>query len=305
MERGTNRVVDIDCDHDVVVFQRLTHGWMAQAVLLLRAKGVAVVIDVDDDMTSIHPSNPAFAALHPTAVNNNHSWGNLKQALRDATVITVSTPALAQKYRAYGKVVLLRNYLAAHYYGRDRHDHTGIVWPASLHSHPNDPAVLGNAMSRVLQSTDVSFGGLGHPAGLPTAFGLPASLAERVWGSDPVPLLDWPQRVAAIGIGIAPLADTAFNRAKSWLKPLELSACGVPWVGSPQEEYAILHASGAGLLARSPKEWYRRLRNLIFDAELRKQISQAGKEAAQVYKLDRHVHLWAEAWQDAYALQRG
>src|SRR5687767_5308793 len=48
-------VVDAEIEADVVVFQRLTHEYMAQVVPVLRAKGIAVVIDIDDDLNSIDP----------------------------------------------------------------------------------------------------------------------------------------------------------------------------------------------------------------------------------------------------------
>jgi len=60
MERDTVRDVLVD-GVDVVVLQRVTHAYMAQAVSVLRSKGVAVVVDVDDDLSAIHPSNPAWA----------------------------------------------------------------------------------------------------------------------------------------------------------------------------------------------------------------------------------------------------
>lgn len=305
MERGTDRVVDVECEHDVVVFQRLTNKWMAQAVPILRAKGIAVVVEVDDDLSAIHPHNPAFAALHPNMqTHNRHSWENLKFAARNATMITVSTGTLAQKYKHHPEVRVLRNYLAPHYFTVERqYDHALLTWPASLHSHPDDPGAVGNAVSRILEETGGTLHVLGHPAGVAAAFGLPRD--ERlVSGRDAVPLLDWPRAVAGAGIGIAPLADTAFNRAKSWLKPLEMSAVGVPWVASASHEYSALHADGMGLLATSPKTWYRQLKRLSNDDSLRKQISQAGKEAAQRYRLDGHVHLWAEAWETALRVQR-
>ena len=76
----------------VYVFQRLTHSWMTQAVPLLRAAGCPVVVDVDDDLTSIHPRNPAYESMHPRNFGrydqnrrdlNRHSWDNLKQACRE------------------------------------------------------------------------------------------------------------------------------------------------------------------------------------------------------------------------------
>ena len=58
--------------------------------------------------------------------------------------------------------------------------------------------------------------------------------------------------VAELGVGLVPLLDSAFNRAKSWLKGLEYAALGVPFVASPTPEYVKLAGLGAGLLADDP-----------------------------------------------------
>ena len=55
--------------------------------------------------------------------------------------------------------------------------------------------------------------------------------------------------VAKLGIGVAPLADTKFNAAKSWLKMAEMAALGVPCVVSPRAEYMRLHEQWIGSLA--------------------------------------------------------
>ena len=109
-------VVDVlDVDADVVVLQRVTHAYMAQAVGIMRAKGITVVVDVDDDLSSIHPSNPAWAVHRPGA--GLHSWHNLAAACRNATLVTVSTPALLDVYARHGRGAVLPNYLPDMYYG--------------------------------------------------------------------------------------------------------------------------------------------------------------------------------------------
>ncbi len=99
-------------------------------------------------------------------------------------------------------------------------------------------------------------------------------------------------------------ADTKFNASKSWLKALELSAVGVPWVGSPRAEYTRLHAYGAGILASKPKDWYRALNQLRSSEVLRKELSDAGREAAAQLKIRDHAWRWVEAWEDAVRIQR-
>ena len=291
-----NTVKDVLVDADVVVLQRVTHAYMAQAVGVMRAKGVTVVVDVDDDLSSIHPSNPAWAVHRPGA--GLHSWHNLALACREASLVTVSTPALLDVYARHGRGHVLPNYLPDSYYGLPRTDSDVVGWPGSIHSHPNDPEVVGGAVARLVDE-GASFVMRGDSTGAGRAFGL---ASDPVGGG--VPIEEWPQAVASLGIGIAPLADTKFNRSKSHLKPLEMSACGVPWVASPRAEYRRLHAMGAGVLADRPRTWYRELKRLRESAALRQELSEAGRAVAEQLRLRDHSWRWHEAWSRAYEMQR-
>jgi len=305
MEGDTVRDVLVD-GVDVVILQRVTHAFMAQAVSVLRAKGIAVVVDVDDDLSAIHPSNPAWAMHHPGNAGkrmtggqvHRHSWRNLAMACRDATLVTVSTPALLDVYARHGRGVVLPNYLPDHYYGLPRTDSDAIGWPGSFHSHPNDPEAVGGAVARLVEE-GARFEMRGDPSGAGAAFGL----AQDPPGGG-VPIAEWPRAVAELGVGIAPLADTRFNAAKSWLKPLEMSACGVPWVASPRAEYVRLHKLGAGLLADRPRTWYREVKRLRESPALRQELSEAGRAVAEQLRLRDHSWRWMDAWQRAYEVQQ-
>lgn len=300
-----NIVRDVEIEADVVVFQRLTHNIMIQAIPILRAKGIAVVVDVDDDLTSIHPSNPAWDGLHPRNEGrragggvNRHSWMNVNTACRQATMVTVSTPALLKVYASHGRGHVLPNYLPNLYDSLPHEDSDLVGWPASFHSHPNDPDALGGAIARLVQD-GADFRMIGDSTGAGRALGLPE---DPPGGGVPVDV--WPRAVASLGIGIAPLADTRFNSAKSWLKPLEMSAAGVPWIASPRSEYKRLHSYGAGVLAERPREWYRELKKLRESPVLRKEMSEAGKEVAARMRLEDHAWKWVETWERAMGMER-
>lgn len=292
-------------DVDVIVFQRVTHRLIAGLIRVLRREGIATVVDIDDDLEAIHPSNPAFTMLHPANVGkttyargtNSHSWQYLTQSCREATLVTVTTPMLLKRYAAHGRGVVLPNYLPARYYGHERVDSDVIGWPASLHSHPDDPSACGPAIARLVNG-GADFRVIGDPLFTGRAF----HLGKDATGTQ-VPMEDYPAAIATLGIGIAPLADTRFNGAKSWLKPLELSAAGVPWVASPRAEYDRLHRKGAGMLAATPKDWYRQLKRLREDAALRAELSAAGHEVANGMRLDDHAWRWMDAWHHARQLQ--
>lgn len=289
----TGEVLDAFCpeDADVIVLQRITHQYMARAVELYRKRGVAVVIDIDDDLTAIDPRNPASVPL-----SDKHNWNNLKTAAKHASLVTVSSTALMTRYGAHGRTRYLPNYLPDHYFGIDRIDSPVVGWPASLHSHPGDPAAVGGALNRL--DTEVQL--LGRTKLDVAAYRRAFNLRRDPQLIKPVDPEDWPKLVASLGVGIAPLADTKFNAAKSWLKPMELAACGVPWVGSPRAEYVKFRdQTGVGWLAKNPAQWYRHLNELVRHEQLRVEESAKGRAAAEAYRITDHAWRWAEAWSDA------
>lgn len=304
------RVLDVVLEEnppDVIVFQRVTHSFVAQSIPLLRAKGVAVVVDIDDDLTSIHPSNPAYESMHPRNEMTvdpgrrdprRHSWHHLSAACRDATLVTTSTPGLIKRYAAHGRGRVIFNYLPEIYYGVDHQDSDLIGWPAALASHPDDPSATGGALAR-LEGAGAAFQVVGDPTGVALAFGL----SQEPSGAFGIDVHHWPAEVAKLGIGIAPLADTQFNSCKSWLKPLEMSALGVPWVASPRVEYARLAAMGAGMLAERPRQWYRALADLRASKDLRDEVAGRGRAVAENLRLIRHLDEWPDAWERARELQ--
>lgn len=285
--------------YDVVVLQRTSHHMLWKTIPLIRKKGIAVVVDIDDDLSNIHPSNPAFVTFHPTLSVNEHSWQNVVRACEEATLAQVSTPALLQRYGRKGNGRVVRNCVPKRYLDIPHQDSDVVVWPASLHSHMNDADALGSVISRLMQD-GYAYGHMGDNVhrvkkvlSLPD---LPIDYGNH--GLD-----EWPFQLARIGIGIAPLADTTFNRAKSWLKPLELASVGVPVVMSPRDEYKLIHQRGVGVLAKSPGDWYKKVRALIENADYRQAMSQSGREEVASLTYEKQAWRWGEVWKEAASLR--
>lgn len=289
-------------DADVVVMQRVSLANLVQAIPMIRAKGVAVVVDMDDDLTKIDPANPAFVALHKNGGDPRHTAVNAHKACLAATLVTVSTPQLLKVYAPHGRGVVVENRIPARYLEVE-HDPglASIGWPGSVHSHPLDLQEVGPAVARLVREGH-QYRGVGPVEGLVKTLGL--DTPPPVTGS--VELQEWPDAIGThLGVGLAPLADTLFNHGKSWLKPLEMSACGVPWVASPRPEYVRLSkVLGVGLLADRPKDWYRHIKRLVVDDTFRKEQSAAGREAAAAWTIEGNAWRWLEAWQTAIDMQR-
>jgi hypothetical protein len=277
-------------DADIVILQRPSNRYLAQAVPMMREAGVTVIVDMDDDLSLIHPANPAFRLMHPKN-DPMSNWQNARDACRDASLVIVSTDALLDRYASHGRGVVLRNCVPEIYLKIDHEDSDMLGWAGALHSHPDDPKVLGPALARVGRTLEVF--GPEDPL-LPRAFGC----AVNTSGS--LPLQEWPYSIAKIGVGIAPLMDTKFNTCKSWLKPLEYAACGVPWVGSPAAEYTRLHSLGCGEIAAKPKQWVTAIQRLLGSPSLRQEQSEAGRLVAASLTIEGNAWRWLEAWTDAY-----
>lgn len=287
---------------DVVIMQRVAAARAVEAIRLLRSQGIAVVVDIDDDLERIDPNNGAFLGYHPNLGHRRQiSWVNVRAACQAATMVTVSTPTLLDRYAAPGRGAVLPNRVPAATLTYPRVDSGDVGWAGSVHSHPADLQVVGTAVAR-LQDQGVRYRGVGPAEGLREALGLRSD--PDVTGT--LPIEEWMRGVAGLGVGMAPLADTAFNAAKSWLKVLEMSAVGVPWVASPRAEYrrfSDLHG-GVGLFADRPKDWLRQLKRLATDPALRADQSWLGRCAAATNTYEEHAWRWWEAWDQAMMLER-
>lgn len=307
IDERTDQIVNVRIpkDADVLVFQRVLLKYVADALPHIRRSGRAVVVDMDDDLTTVDPANPAFIAMHPVhARDPKRHWGHAGRACEAATLVTVSTPQLLQVYARHGRGRVIENCVPSGFLGLEHIDSDVIGWGGSLHSHPRDLQVVGSSIAQLTRAGH-EFAVVGPGAGIRTALGL----ETEPHATGPVDIRDWPVMLSqTLGIGITPLADTLFNRSKSWLKPLEMMAVGVPWVASPRAEYARLHRMhpGVGMLAERPKDWLRLLRRLATDDALRADMSAAGRAAAAEHTVERAYawRLW-EAWADALKAERG
>jgi hypothetical protein len=174
-----------------------------------------------------------------------------------------------------------------------------VGWPGSIITHPDDLAPVLTALHRL----NVPLVTLGPDPRLPFPSGHPGDPTRRMPYPDmtftgSVDFDDWiPAIQSNMDIGIAPLAPTTFNAAKSWLKPLELAAALTPAVISDTEEYRNLDSPH--LLAARPKDWHRQLRALRDDPDLYQDIRTRLYDTATLNTYDNPRVL--DAWSEVFA----
>lgn len=284
--------VTVDLDADVAVVQRTTRDTAVDFVATLKAHGHRVVVDVDDDLDALHDGHPYIGVLN----GEGRSPENLHAVCQMADVVTCTTPALAERY-GYGKAVVLPN-LVPESYLRVKARRKGplrVGWTGRPISHIGDAGVMGGLVGPVVAAAGARFAAWGQSA--PRTFAevnVPRSAQVTVPHR---PLRSgYPGSVAELSVGLVPLSDTGFNRAKSWLKGIEYAALGVPFVASPLPEYVKLAGMGAGLLASAPEEWAEHVGRLLASPGERDALAAAGREVVRHLTYEAHAGRWLDAW---------
>ena len=198
-------------DADVVVMQRPARRHWSELIPHLRAAGIRVVVDMDDDFDNISPDNVAHRLYQPKlSPLRNRLW--IHEACKLADLVTVTTPALARRY-GYGHCRVLPNMVPESYLKVEADQSMVVGWPGSRGTHPNDLQVTGGAIQRALDANPMwGFHVIGTGAGVAQALGLTEEPTNtgRVW----VPFAAYPAKLAELAVGIVPLEESPFNDAK-------------------------------------------------------------------------------------------
>jgi len=117
-------------------------------------------------------------------------------------------------------------------------------------------------------------------------------------------LLEWerwvPEREFSLfedfDIGVMPLEDSEYNRAKEAYKIKEYMAAGLPVVCSPVgHNLAVVDDEVDGLHAATDRDWVRQLSRLVEDVELRASLGAAGRRTVeQRYEAGRQTQRLGE-----------
>lgn len=295
---GTVEVEEIHTDADLIIFQRPLDNAMSSAIAQAHRQGIATIVEIDDDLSTVHKENVAHSAMF--GKSSGHQW--VEKAASMADHVTVSTTQLG-KFARHGRYSVLRNCVpdSILQMGRGPSNTTWprVGWTGTVQTHPNDLQVTRGRLANVLKDHGLTFNVVGD--GEYVARNLMLDTGTPLLATGWVPLEEYYQTVLnTIDVGIVPLELSNFNQAKSYLKGLEYAGLGIPFIASATREYELLAVDGIGKIARSPGDWAKHLQRMIDRPSETERIAKESRdriEAEYVYSVT--APKWIEAWEKA------
>ena len=269
---------------DVIVTQRHALASVAAAERLAAhaaRTGATLVFDLDDDLLSIPPEHPEAADLTARAAV-------VERMIRLAGMTRTSTAALAERVRTLARrVEVVGNALDERIWtprGSGPADPFGPVRLLCMGTatHDADFALLQPALGEIHRrfGDQIQIDLIGFVSG--TVPEWVRRIAPSLHASRSYPgFVNWLAGAGPWDIGLAPLADTAFNRCKSPIKVLDYAALGLATLASDVAAYRGSLADGVGgvLVANTDEAWFEALSRAIRDPAWRRGLAAAGGRA--------------------------
>jgi hypothetical protein len=300
---------------DLVVFCRNVeprYGYILDAVL---ERGIPYVYDIDDNFFVVPPHvDQMLAPQAGRYYSAPERLEQLKRYLRSASLVRVYSRALLEQMSLYSSVVqqveatVDWNLIRSSSHEEDESVPLHRQADGASQRLPSPKVKIVYATSR---RDDDLFSLLKGPL-QQVLEEYPCQVEMHFWGFHPAEFRDMPNvsfrhfdphydrfmtRFSSAGfdIGLAPMLDDEFHRAKTNSKFREYGACSIAGIYSNVPLYADWVEDGkTGLLVgNTPQAWYAALVRLIQDAGLRRRLGGAAcARVRQLYSQGRFQETW-------------
>jgi len=272
----------------------------------LHRAGVAVIYEMDDDMVS---EDFVRRIMYKEGYGLQYArrrtkW--IRHSIQACDGVTVSSQRLATMVRTVTDkpVRVVENYIDLEWFQNIQRMNERWVPPLTIGwaggARPDsDVDNMAVAWARIAERyPDVHFVVQGHHS--PAIYDRVPG--DRISALKWMPISSYPAGMSNIDIGCCPLADSKFNRAKTYIKAMEYAASGAPVVASPTVYDKIIDHGENGFIATTADEWEEYLSALVESEDLRKRISGAlFEKVEQQHNIERESWRWLEAWTEIVA----
>jgi len=294
---------------DVIVIERLVIANTIVRILEFMALGKIIICDVDDAYHYMPKSVNAYKFWHEGFISVPDEQGKPKEikmgilpieqlewGMKYVHAVTSPSLKLVDDWKKYNSsTVLVPNYMPTSLYlpfkrivshtREEREKHFVIGWGGSwthLESWKNSGII--EALKTICKKyPQVIIRIAGGDERLMPALGIPG----RVYTSGWMPFEKWPAALADYDLGLIPLSGQYDDR-RSWIKSLEYTLMGIPWIGSkctPTEELAAYGTRVKNI----PTAWVKAIEQVIEDYDTAKAQVDSGIEFALAQDIEKNV----------------
>lgn len=285
---------------EVVVMHRCVAPAGVELAQRAKAAGAALVWDNDDLVTDV--PGTAETARRAGGLRSQQRERIISRLTALADLVTTPSAYLADLYGTLGasRALVIENFLPqehlrTHANGTSRdEERLTITWVAGG-EHSVDAA--GLAIDDVLETLLRE-----HEELSVVSIGLSLGIRHPRYSRIPVvSLADLGSTLAAFDLGIAPLVDIPFNRARSNIKLKEYSAAGLVWLASPIGPYGSAGKRQGGRLV-ADDDWYVALSHAIQEnRRAHKKAARRAQRWASSQGIDQNISAWENAFSIAVA----
>lgn len=284
---------------DLVSIKLIMARWLPKQIELSKQLGQRVIIDVDDLHIDLHDDNLAKKMMDPDS-NRVYNWEHYERAIQLADTVTVSTPLLYDYYiQHHPDVRLVRNGINAEQFTAHRHTTAKPVlgWVGQMQFRSGDIDTLKPWLGSFMREHDLT---LHHSGSVPSArsFADAAGLDPERVTTEPMQPIHKYHTMFNFDIGLVPLTDIPFNRAKSNIKGLEYAASNIPFVAQALPEYSRLAIAGVGRVASTAREWEAHLLELLDYNTRKREAAQQRSIVQSQFTMGQAMQQWSEVFND-------
>ncbi len=316
---GINELASMLEDSDVVVVPRPGEPNFHILINEMKKEGKRIVVEFDDNLFDVSPFSNHYAHLGTKEVvvalkdgskmklwedgknidikKNVERMNYFKRTLEIADAVTVTTDILADIYREYnGNVYVLPNSIDVNMWKAlpfQRTEEVRFGWFGGS-SHYEDLMIIKEPVRLIMEAYEntrfVVFG---------QAFkgfikDLPEDRVEiHPWVN--IERYHYEAMMMNLDFAVIPLVDNDFNRCKSPIKWIEMSAMEVPCVMSLVSPYREVYTGENAIMIEDNDEsaWFSGMSEMIESSILRKSIgAKARKDVEANFDINKNWRLW-------------
>ncbi len=283
-------------DFDVVLGWRMHDEFFTRLARAMGERRIGLVWDNDDNFLAIESGANKQSEFFKT-LRGRRVLADMRTLMGLANVVTTPSAGLAAHYREQVEtdVRVIENYVApiAPRLTPAKPQRVVVGWVANKeHQADVERLGLGAAMERLLER---------HPhvevATIGCSLRIPSDRYHHIPGVEFAELRGY---LRQFDIGLAPIADSAFNRSRSNVKVKEYAALGVPWLASPIGPYAELGQDEGGRLVPDDR-WFEETERLVLDHKARRKLAKRAVKWSARQTFEANVHRWEETLREAAA----